>query len=157
MTTYEQIISSIRAQCLNAGANTFFYHSVFVMNTHRDHEYPVMILAPLTTRFLDTVQEFRFSLWWIGLENHDRSNIANLQGRAIDALNLITSRLAQGEEELWTVDSGSISVFSDRFADICAGAMADLVITMPFNECGEIVPKPKPCPPLGKIIKNNCI
>lgn len=137
MTTYEAIIDELKVRCTDAGANSVFYHSIFVMNTHRDHEYPVMILSPISSRLVNNAQQFRFNLWWIGIEHHDRQNIAQLQGIGIEALyNVING--GSDDSDIWDITFGSISVFSDRFADICAGAMCEVLVTVAASDC--IVP-----------------
>lgn len=133
--TYAETIQAIErnARALPS-VKSFYYGSVLRLNQERNWQYPAVVLSPRVTTMANGLYQFGFVLWYIDILSKERSEFQEIQSEAIHALtNIALSTDSEGGDP--AVTYAPISVFTERFTDICAGAMCDLTITTKAPVC----------------------
>lgn len=134
--TYDETIQMIeRNASAYPNVKSFFYGSVLRLNKERNWKYPVVVLSPRITTMPNGFHQFGFVLWYIDILAKDRKDFQTIQSTAIQTLTEIGIKIAD-EETVYSVNA-PISVFSERFDDICAGAMCDLDVTTKASICAN--------------------
>lgn len=132
--TYEEVISAVKAAAANLSAS-FYYGTALRLNERRDIDYPVIVLSHRTHNITsDTFVDFGFVLWYLDIQQPDRRDAMQIQSMAIERLRQLNLRLEDAEIDA-DISLGVASVFSERFADIDAGAMCDLTIRAVAEDC----------------------
>lgn len=132
--TYDETIKMIeRIVKAHPAVKSFYYGSVLRVNQERDWDYPVAVLSPRVTTMTNGFYRFGFVLWYIDILSKERTEFQAIQSDAIQTLTQIG--LAITDEDNIISEMAPISVFSERFADVCAGAMCDLTITAAGPVC----------------------
>lgn len=126
--TYDETIKMIeRIARAHPSVKSFFYGSVLRLNQERDWNYPSIVLSPQSTTMTNGFYNFGFVLWYVDILSKERSEFQVIQSDAIQVLTEIGLSIADKESVFSEI--APISVFSERFNDICAGAMCDVTIT----------------------------
>lgn len=135
--TYADTINTIisRAQ-EHPGINTAYYGNVLWINERRDIIYPVFCLAPRITTPVSDLWRFGFVAWYIDILERERHNYAEIQSDGITILTEIGLKLADESEQIRIINN-PLTVFMDRFNDICAGAVRDIDIETPAIICAD--------------------
>lgn len=103
-----------------------------VLNSLHIH-YPIVMSQLNYVRYEDEVMVANISLYYAGKQLNDSSNIYDLQDTGFKVIYNILKHLVN-DYELQAVESIQLNPFSQRFADICAGAYADINVYIPNDE-----------------------
>lgn len=128
--TLLELISKIKdiAKAQSA-VNTIVENDVFLLNEMADVEYGVFAYTQgehTSSADRDSIT-YNFTFFYVDLLDDDRSNMVQLQSKAIDVLNSILYML-YNEDDI-SLGSLSFQPFNRRFMDDCAGCWVDVALT----------------------------
>lgn len=139
MEGLDMVLKSIVNQLLDIAAaqpsvNSTAEGSVYdVLNSGGSAEkYAAFVAYPENVTVSGDEYEATIVMFYVDRLREDRSNRLEVQSNAIDTLHNIISSWG-GEWEL----TESYTPFTERFADVCAGAYVRVTVTVPISECNE--------------------
>lgn len=143
--TYEETVNLIQGVVTKyTNVQTFWYGSPLLLNKQRDIKYPVIVLSPrVMSPTVSGVYHFNFTLWYVDIQARDRRNVLSIHSKAIEVLEGINNAILETPFVMNT--KASTSVFYDRFNDICAGGVCDLLVQTKAPVCPpeEVEPEPE--------------
>lgn len=132
--SYEEVIKLILTYVKSEGnTNTQFYGNILLLNERKNWDYPVFVLSP---RIVTNIGYFRtcgFTAWYVNKLEKDRQQYIWYQSEGVELFTRINNMLSDNDQ-IYSVSS-PISVFNEKFNDICAGAIADINITVKGEIC----------------------
>ena len=129
--TLLELINKIKVVAISQGeVNTIIENDIFILNELADVNYGVFAYTQgeHTTRAASDSITYNFTFFWVGLLTDDRSNMNELQSKAIEVLDRILYTLYYNECEI-TIGNYAFTPFNKRFEDECAGCWVDVAIT----------------------------
>lgn len=134
--TYKETIDMIREHAeAHPAVGTFYYGNVLRINEERNWCYPVVVLSPRTSVPVGDMMRFGFVLWYIDILSKGRREYSVIQSDGITTLTEIGIRI--NDDDRVAAVNNPLSVFNERFNDICAGAVCDLDVTTPAIICAD--------------------
>lgn len=136
MTLYE-VIRRIEATAAKQPAvNMIVENDIFKLNACADAKYGVFAWTQgaHTASTESDERRFSFSLFYVDRLTDNGDNQIAVQSVAVEVLDNILRELAED----WGVDEWTIQPFNQRFADVCSGAFASVVLSVPLGSvCSE--------------------
>lgn len=108
-------------------------------------DYPIFVSALNYIRYQDNVIEAHMLFYMVYKLANDSSNIYTDQDNAFKVIHNVLKHLID-EYELDGIETIEIHPFTQKFADICCGAYADVVVYIPNDETCLNFDKPEPEP-----------
>lgn len=122
----------LKVSDMQPAVNHSYEGDVYEINTLSDTEYANIVITQGAHNVDTDFSEFGFTLFYIDRLTKDKSNKLEIQSLGIEVLKNILSTL----EEYYDVEVSkpySITTFTERFADECAGAYAQINIQVNNN------------------------
>lgn len=129
MTLLELINRICEIAIAQPEVNTIVENDVFRLNEMADVKYGVFAYTQgehTTSAERDSIT-YNFTFFFVGLLTDDRSNMNELQSKAIEVLDSIIYTLY--DEGDITIGNYAFQPFNRRFMDDCAGCWVDVAIT----------------------------
>lgn len=129
MTLIELITKIKEVATAHPAINTIVENDVFLLNEMADVEYGVFAYTQgehTSSADRDSIT-YNFTFFYVGLLADDRSNMVELQSKAIEVLDSILYTLYNVADI--SIGSYSFQPFNKRFMDDCAGCWVDVAIT----------------------------
>lgn len=136
MTLYE-VIRRIEATAAKQPAvNMIVENDIFKLNSCADARYGVFAWTQgaHTASTESDERRYSFSLFYVDRLTDDGGNQLQVQSVAVEVLDNVLWELAED----WGVDEWTIQPFNQRFTDVCSGAFASVVLSVPLGSvCSE--------------------
>lgn len=136
MTLYE-VIRRIEATAAKQPAvNMIVENDIFKLNACADAKYGVFAWTQgaHTASTESDERRYSFSLFYVDRLTDNGDNQLQVQSVAVEVLDNVLRELADD----WGVDEWTIQPFNQRFTDVCAGAFASVVLSVPLGSvCSE--------------------
>lgn len=136
MTLFE-IIRRIEATAAKQPAvNMIVENDIFKLNACADARYGVFAWTQgaHTASTESDERRYQFSLFYVDRLTDNGGNQLQVQSVAVEVLNNILRELAED----WGVEDWTIQTFNQRFTDVCSGAFASVVLSVPLGSvCAE--------------------
>lgn len=136
MTLYE-VIRRIEATAAKQPAvNMIVENDIFKLNACPDAKYGVFAWTQgaHTASTESDERRYSFSLFYVDMLTDNGDNQLQVQSVAVEVLDNVLRELAED----WGVDEWTIQPFNQRFTDVCAGAFASVVLSVPLGSvCSE--------------------
>ena len=133
--TLQQVINRLEAVALAQPAvRQVVENDAYRLNEQPDAQYGVFAFTQGRHAFNsgDTLGRYAFTLMYIDRLTESHDNEVQVQSTGVFVLDNICRTLA----EEWDVNDWTIQVFTQRFADDCAGAYAEVVFGVPIEAGG---------------------
>lgn len=136
MTLYE-VIRRIEATAAKQPAvNMIVENDIFKLNVCPDAKYGVFAWTQgaHTASTESDERRYSFSLFYVDRLTDNGDNQIGVQSVAVEVLDNVLRELAED----WGVEDWTIQPFNQRFTDVCAGAFASVVLSVPLGSvCSE--------------------
>ena len=96
-------------------------------------DYPIFMSALNYVRYQDNVIEAHMTFYMVYKLANDSSNIYEAQDNAFKVIHNVLNHLID-DYELEAIETLQITPFTQKFADICAGAWCDATVYIPNDE-----------------------
>ncbi len=130
---YYQIIKLFKERSLKHPFVNSFYTDIYsVTGRESDINYPAIIITPNEFVINNPISTFNFNILYVDRMTEDRLNSIEIQSTGIQTINEIINTFELD-------NSFTINIFKDQFADLCAGAVAniELIVRNPVGYCYE--------------------
>ena len=108
--------------------------SVYVVWNSMNMQYPAFDADLNYVQYSDNTVTINLSLYYAGKAKNDSSNIYDLQSEGINAISTVLKLMENGIE-MDNIEYVQIQPFTQKFADILAGAWCTVDIVVPTDPC----------------------
>lgn len=130
----EQLYSKIEQYALNTRTvESYKTGDPYVILNSLHISYPIFMSALNYVRYQDNVIEAHVSFYMVYKLANDSSNIYEAQDNAFKVIRNVLNHLVD-DYELEAIETLQITPFSQRFADITAGAWCEATVYMPMDD-----------------------
>lgn len=136
--TLKTIIDYLSASALatpNVGG--VIINDVFRENFWEDAHYGVVAIIQREHSISENIATYRFQLAYIDRLTEDKSNEVDIQSDGVMVLCNMVNSLITKREDIELNGELSLSVFNERFKDMCGGVLADVAFSTsaPMGVC----------------------
>lgn len=142
----QEIYNKIQTYALNTQTvESFKIGDVYLILNSLHINYPIFVANLNYINYEENLIKLNFSFYMVYKLANDSSNIYTAQNNAFKVINNVLKHL-ENDFGLFPNEQIQINPFSQKFADICAGAYADVTIYFANDERCETFDKPEPGP-----------
>ena len=130
----QTLYSKIEQYALNTQTvESYKTGDVYVLLNSLHIQYPIFVSALNYIRYQDNLIEAHMSFYMVYKLANDSSNLYEAQDNAFKVIRNVIGHLID-EYELDGIETIEIHPFTQKFADICCGAYADVVVYVPMDD-----------------------
>lgn len=120
--------------------NTFGWGDIWEIATSGTVDYPLMWVQLEPSTIADRVQTMNFKFILMDLVANGEVNEDDVLNDMLEVVKDIIALLNDSQTYEWTVETGNIEPFTERFNDSVSGWVMDVAIRLPFKFDRCVVP-----------------
>lgn len=128
-SNYFEVVNIIKDTALQHPFVRTCLLNVWKINSEEDIKYPVVSIGVRDVVPTSQTITYTMNIFYADRLMSNRDNQLEIKSVAIDVLTEIINKLE--DENHFVIDIDNITLFNERFADLCAGGVATVTITTP--------------------------
>lgn len=115
--------------------NSVYEGDIYELNTDQSVDYGSVVITQgvHSVNTLDEEITYNLYIFYVDRQTSNGDNITMVQSHGINIVNAILTRLG----EMMNIEDYTIHTFKERFGSLCAGAYAEVGITVALDTCAD--------------------